>query len=98
MDLIPLFDIKEFIHKKGISRIEFIKKQREKVKNQIQRKTKRYKNTTIRGKKQLSLRKGIRFGFFTFKKRLPNDKKSKLNPEEMVLPNPSKESMIMLIV
>jgi len=45
----------------------------------------------------ISFEKRIKFGF-TFEKRFPNQKKYKLNHKEMVLSNPSKESMIMLIV
>ena len=58
LDLIPLPLDPSFIHKEGVSRLEFVKKLHEGVMNQIENQIKVYDAKGNRGRKELVLNKG----------------------------------------
>jgi len=39
LDLLPLPNPQEFVHKEGVTKVEFVKKMHERIKNQIQQQT-----------------------------------------------------------
>ena len=52
MDLLPLPNPQEFVHKEGVIKADFVKKMHEKVKIQIQQQMKSIQNTTIKERKK----------------------------------------------
>jgi len=52
-DLIPLSNPKDFIHKEGASRVEFVRKLHEKVKSQLQQQSERYARKNNKGEREI---------------------------------------------
>ena len=54
MDLILLLlpNPQEFVHKEGVTKVEFVKKMHERIKEQIQQKLRNIQNITIRGRER----------------------------------------------
>jgi len=78
--LIPLPLDTSFIHKEGVSRLEFVKKLHERVMNQIENQIKVYAAKGNRGRKELVLNKGDWVWLHLRKDRFPTKRKSKLIP------------------
>jgi len=80
LDLIPLPLETSFIHKEGVSRLEFSKKLHERIRNQIENQIKVYSTKGNRGKKELVLNKGDWVWLHLRKDKFPTKRKSKLSP------------------
>ena len=80
LDLIPLPLDTSFIHKERVSRLEFVKKLHERVKNQIENQRKMYAAKYNKGRKELVLNKGDWVWPHLRKDRFPTNRKSKLSP------------------
>ena len=52
MDLLPLPNPQEFVHKEGVIKADFVKKMHEKVKIQIQQQNEKYAKHTIKGREK----------------------------------------------
>jgi len=50
--LLPIPHPHEFVHKEGISKVDFVKKSHERVKNQIQQQTKTYMKQNNKAKRE----------------------------------------------
>ena len=85
MDLIPLPLDTSFIHKEGVSRLEFVKKLHEMVRNQIENQIKVYAAKGNRGRKELVLNKRDWVWLHLKKDIFPTKRKSKLSPRDDVL-------------
>ena len=53
LDLLPLPNPQEFVHKEGVTKFEFVKKMKERIKNQMQQQTKNYMKHSNKGKKEM---------------------------------------------
>jgi len=78
LDLIPLSNPSDFIHKEGVSRFEFVKKIHEKVKCQIQHQTERYTRHNNKGKREAIFDEGDCVWLHLSKDIFPKQRKSKL--------------------
>jgi len=79
LDLIPLPLDTSFIHKEGVSRLEFVKKLHERVRNQIENQIKVYAAKGNKGRKELVLNKGHWVWLHLRNDRFPTKGKSKLS-------------------
>nr|KYP54743.1 Retrotransposable element Tf2 [Cajanus cajan] len=80
LDLIPLPDFSHYFHKKGVSKVDFVKKLHEKVKTHIQQQNERTTLERSKGKKYLIFEEGDWVWLHLRKERFPSQRKSKLNP------------------
>jgi len=53
LDLLPLPNPQEFVHKEGVTKAEFVKKMLERIENQIQQQTKKYSKYSNKGKREI---------------------------------------------
>jgi len=98
LDLLPLPNPQEFVHKEGITKAEFVMKMHERIKNQIQQQTKKYMKHSNKGEERDDfLKKETGFGFTLEKIDSLIRGSLSLVPEEMVLSKSAKESIIMHI-
>jgi len=53
LDLLPLPNPQEFVHKEGITKAKFVKKMHERIKAQIQQQTEKYTKDNNKGKREI---------------------------------------------
>ena len=80
MDLLPLPNPQEFVHKEGITKAKFVKKMHERIKTQIQLQTEKYVKHSNKGKREIVFDKGDWVWLHLRKDRFPTKRKSKLSP------------------
>jgi len=58
LDLLPLPNPQDFVHKEGVTKAEFVKKIHERIKNKIQHQTKKYRKHSNKGKREVIFEEG----------------------------------------
>ena len=58
LDLLPLPNPQEFVHKEGITKAEFVRKLHERIKTQMQLQTEKYVKHSNKGKREIVFEKG----------------------------------------
>jgi len=53
LDLLPLPNAQDFMHKEGVTKVEFLKKMHERIKNKIQQQTEKYMKHSNKGKREI---------------------------------------------
>jgi len=69
------------MHKEGVTKVEFVKKMHERIKNQIQQQTEKYMKHSNKGKREMIFEEGDWVWLHLRKDRFPNQRKSKLIPQ-----------------
>ena len=80
MDLLPLPNPQEFLHKEGVIKADLVKKMHEKVKIQIQQQNEKYAKYNNKGKREIIFEEGDLVWLHLRKDRFPTQRKSKLSP------------------
>jgi len=80
LDLLPLPNPQEFVHKEGVIKADFMKKLHEKVKLQIQQQNEKYAKYNNKGKREITFEEGDLVWLHLRKDRFPTKRKSKLSP------------------
>jgi len=80
LDLLPLPNPQEFVHKEGDNKAEFVKKMHEKVEKQIQQQTEKYAKYNNKGNREIIFEEGDLVWLHLRKDRFPTKRKSKLSP------------------
>jgi len=80
LDLLPLPNPQEFVHKEGVTKAEFVKKMHERIKNQIHQQTEKYMKHRNKGKRGILFEEGDWVWLHLRKDKFPNQRKSKLSP------------------
>jgi len=65
MDLLPLPNPQEFVHKEGVIKADFLKKMHKKIKIQIQKQNEKYTKYNNKGKKEIIFEEGDLVWFCT---------------------------------
>ena len=79
MDLLPLPNPQDFVHKEGVIKANFVKKMHEKMKIQIQQQNEKYTKYNNKGKKEIIFEEGDLVWLHLRKDRFPTQRKSKLS-------------------
>jgi len=79
LDLLPLPNPQEFVHKEGVTKAEFVKKMHERIKEQIQQQTEKYLKHGNKGKREIIFEEGDWVWLHLRKDRFPTKRKSKLS-------------------
>jgi len=58
LDLLPLLNPQEFVHKEGVTKANFVKKLHESIRDQIHKQTKKYIKHNNKGKKRMIFEEG----------------------------------------
>jgi len=82
LDLLPLPNPQEFVHKEGVTKVEFFKKMHKRIKEQIQQQTEKYLKHNNKGKREMIFEEGDWVWLHLRKDRFPTKRKSKLSPRE----------------
>ena len=53
LDLLPLPNPQDFVHKERVRKAEFVKKMQERIKNKIQHQTEKYRKHSSKGKREV---------------------------------------------
>jgi len=53
LDLLPLPNPEDFVHKEGVTKAEFLKKMHERIKNKIQQQTEKYRKHSNKGNRKV---------------------------------------------
>jgi len=80
LDLLPLPNPQEFVHKEGATKAKFVKKMYERIKEQIQQQTEKYLKHRNKGKREIIFEEGDWVWLHPRKDRFPTKRKSKLSP------------------
>ena len=80
MDLLPLPNPQEFVHKEGVIKADFVKKMHEKVKIKIQQQNEKYAKYNNKRKKEIIFEERDLVWLHLRKDRFPTQRKSKLSP------------------
>jgi len=80
LDLLPLPNPQDFVHKEGVTKPGFLKKMHERIKNKIQQQTEKYIKHSNKGKREMIFYEGDWVWLHLRKDRFPNKRKSKLSP------------------
>ena len=97
LDLLPLPNPQDFLHKERVTKVEFVKKMHERIKNKIQQQTEKYRKHNNKGMREVIFEEGDWVWLHLRKDRFPNQRKSKLSPRDDGPSKFSKESIIMHI-
>ena len=77
LNLLPLPNPQEFVHKEGVTKVEFVKKMHEKIKDQIQQQTNKYLKHSNKGKRELIFKEGDWVWLHLRKDKFPTKRKFK---------------------
>jgi len=80
LNLLPLLNPQDFVHKEGVTKVEFVKKMHERIMNKIQQQTEKYRKHNNKGKREVIFEEGDWIWLHLRKDRFPNKRKSKLSP------------------
>jgi len=78
--LLPLPNPQTFVHKERATKVEFVKKMHERVKEQIQQQTEKYIKHNNKGKREIIFEEGDLVWLDLRKDRFPTKRRSKLSP------------------
>ena len=82
LDFLPLPNPREFMHKEGVTKTEFVKKMHKRIKEQIEQQTEKYLKYSNKGKKEIILEERDWVWLHLRKDRFLTKRKSKLSPRE----------------